>query len=163
MLSLTPPSVRRIASRQAELNNVEAIVDPSALTFTLDASQADKRQVSDEHFHIGCCLLRACGQGDEARVAEILSQEPLMSTFLDYDGRTALHVAASEGHLDLVRSLVKSGAKLNVNDRWGGSPLDDAMRHRHDDVVHFLRGCGGRLGVSDRGTALILASRWAEP
>lgn len=163
MLNKTPPTVRRIASHKDELNKVEAIVDPSALTFTLNASQADKRRVSEEHFHLGCCLLRACGQGDEARVAEILSQEPLMSTFLDYDGRTALHVAASEGHLDLVRSLVKNGAKLNVNDRWGGSPLDDAMRHRHDDVVNFLRRCGGRLGVSDRGTALILASRWAEP
>lgn len=134
------------------------IVDPNGLAFTLDASQQDKRLVTDAHFHLGCDLLRACGAGDEAKVGQILSDEPRMSTFRDYDGRTALHVAAAEGRLELTRLLMKSGVKLNANDRWGGSPLDDAMRHRHEDVARFLRSCGGRLGVSDRGAALILAA-----
>ena len=45
--------------------------------------------------------------------------------FRDYDRRTALHVAASEGHLDVVKYLVRLGANVNRSDRWGGSPLDE--------------------------------------
>ena len=134
----------------------------SESNFTLDASQQDQRWVHESHFRLGCDLLRACGQNDEAKAAHILTTEPRMSTFKDYDGRTALHVAASEGRLALVKYLLKSGAHINVSDRWGGSPLDDAMRHRHDEVQSLLRSSGGRLGVSGHGEALILAASRGE-
>lgn len=32
----------------------------------------------------------------------------------DYDGRTALGVAASEGHLDVVKYLISKGADVNI-------------------------------------------------
>ena len=127
--------------------------------FTLDASQQDQRWVHESHFHAGCDMLRACGTGDETKVAQIIAARPRMVTFKDYDGRTALHVAASEGRLSLVRFLIKAGAQINVSDRWGGSPLDDAMRHRHDDVQSLIRSSGGILGVSGNATeGLILAA-----
>ena len=75
----------------------------SESNFTLDSTQDDPRFVRDRHFRVGCELLRACGTNDEGKVARILEAEPRMSTFKDYDGRTALHVAASEGRLELVR------------------------------------------------------------
>ena len=47
----------------------------------------------------------------------------------DYDGRTPLHLAASEGHSDLVSYIIKQGVKnINPIDRWGSTPYDDAMR-----------------------------------
>ena len=62
----------------------------------------------------------------------------------DYDKRTALHLAASEGHFETVRFLVdECGAEVNPIDRWGGSPLDDATRSKHALVAAFLRGRGG--------------------
>ena len=130
--------------------------------FTLDTTQQDQRLVREKHFHFGCDMLRACGTGDEAKVAQILAARPRMITFKDYDGRTALHVAASEGRLSLVRFLIKAGAQINVSDRWGGSPLDDAMRHRHDDVQSLVRSSGGRLGVSGNAEGLILAASRGE-
>ena len=42
----------------------------------------------------------------------------------DYDKRTALHLAAGEGHADVVQLLCERGANVNIEDRWGGRPLD---------------------------------------
>jgi len=78
--------------------------------------------------------------------------------FRDYDRRTALHVAASEGYLDIVRLLLHRGARINRSDRWGGSPLDDAHRHRHTDVAVYLRAKGGATGSADQTTNLITAA-----
>ena len=46
----------------------------------------------------------------------------------DYDKRTCLHLAASEGLLSVARFLLEAGAELNAKDRWGGTPLRDAVR-----------------------------------
>ncbi|MEM7449514.1 MAG: glutaminase A [Myxococcota bacterium] len=56
----------------------------------------------------------------------------------DYDFRTPLHLAAAEGHLDIVRYLVSNGANLNARDRWGTIPADDAKRHGRHAVVEML-------------------------
>lgn len=68
--------------------------------------------------------------------------------FRDYDFRTPLHLAASEGHVDICRFLVAKGARINRTDRWGGSPLDDAHREQHREVVAYLREQGARFGNS---------------
>ena len=42
----------------------------------------------------------------------------------DYDKRTALHLAASEGLLPVVTALIDElGASLSLVDRWGGTPF----------------------------------------
>ena len=70
----------------------------------------------------------------------------------DYDQRTALHLAASNGRLTVVACLVDElGANVSPIDRWGGTPLDDAVRHSHTDVREFLEGKGALRGVSQPG------------
>lgn len=56
----------------------------------------------------------------------------------DYDGRTCLHVASGMGHIDIVRYLLNNGANVNVYDRFGGSPRDDAIRYGRDDITELL-------------------------
>nr|ALN69379.1 glutaminase variant 4 [Rattus norvegicus] len=58
----------------------------------------------------------------------------------DYDSRTALHVAAAEGHIDVVKFLIEA-CKVNpfVKDRWGNIPLDDAVQFNHLEVVKLLQ------------------------
>ena len=65
----------------------------------------------------------------------------------DYDRRTAMHLAASEGKLEAVRFLVEvAGADHSPRDRWLGTPLDDATRHDHFEVIVYLKSNGGEEG-----------------
>ncbi|XP_013916646.1 PREDICTED: glutaminase liver isoform, mitochondrial-like [Thamnophis sirtalis] len=58
----------------------------------------------------------------------------------DYDSRTALHVAAAEGHLEVVKFLIEA-CRVNpfVKDRWGNIALDDAIQFHHLEVVKLLK------------------------
>jgi hypothetical protein len=46
----------------------------------------------------------------------------------DYDFRYPLHLAAAEARVLVVSFLLSISADPNCTDRWGGTPLDDALR-----------------------------------
>ena len=56
----------------------------------------------------------------------------------DYDGRTCIHLAASEGRTEIIKFLIGKKVNLSPKDRWGGTPLDDAKRHGHIEVQVLL-------------------------
>ena len=81
----------------------------------------------------------------------------------DYHQRTALHLASSNGHIAMVRHLVlQHGAYLNVVDRYGGTPMMDAVRQRHAEVVAFLKRTGAVFDPDvSKGLSLIeLCTCW---
>eukprot|EP00804_Cyclotella_cryptica_P002973 CCRYP_005992-RA/>CCRYP_005992-RA protein AED:0.35 eAED:0.35 QI:679/1/1/1/0/0/2/283/442 len=78
--------------------------------------------------------------------------------FRDYDRRSPLHLASSEGHLEIVKSLLEQGARINRSDRWGNSPMDDAYRHKHFDVMEYLRNHGGTFGSTSQATNFLAAA-----
>uniref|UniRef100_A0ACB8G676 Uncharacterized protein n=1 Tax=Sphaerodactylus townsendi TaxID=933632 RepID=A0ACB8G676_9SAUR len=49
----------------------------------------------------------------------------------DYDGRTPLHIASCEGNLEIVTYLLESGATVYAKDRFGATPLMNAIRFRY--------------------------------
>lgn len=50
------------------------------------------------------------------------------------DNATALHMAANEGHTDIVKVLLGSGASVNALDEDGASPLAYAMKRNHTET-----------------------------
>ena len=56
----------------------------------------------------------------------------------DYDGRTALHLAASDGQIDAAKYLLAHDHPIHVLDRWNSTPLDDARREKRDAVVELM-------------------------
>ncbi|XP_046647424.1 glutaminase liver isoform, mitochondrial-like isoform X1 [Daphnia pulicaria] len=61
-------------------------------------------------------------------------------TQTDYDNRTALHLAAAEGHLDCVDFLLKYCAvPPSPADRWGQTPKDEAVRFNHTAVAELIQ------------------------
>jgi ankyrin repeat protein len=59
-------------------------------------------------------------------------------------GRTALMIAAAEGHLDVVRLLVEAGSDLNIADAEGSTALSLARSYGHLDVAALLEAAGAR-------------------
>jgi len=72
----------------------------------------------------------------------------------DYDGRTALHIACCEGHVDVVKHLLDLGAPVHVRDRYGDTPLDDALTFRRAAVVSMLRQTGAHLNMPPSNLAV---------
>ncbi|KAK1263128.1 Potassium channel KOR2 [Acorus gramineus] len=72
----------------------------------------------------------------------------------DYDGRTALHLAASRGYEDIARFLIKRGVNVNCIDKFGNSPLLEAINFGHDRVSKLLLENGAILSLDDPGSYL---------
>ena len=64
----------------------------------------------------------------------------------DYDRRTPLHLSSAEGRRRIVRYLIDHGAPLDPVDRWGNTPLDEAVRHNQTHVAELLRQAGAKRG-----------------
>ncbi|XP_019071393.1 serine/threonine-protein kinase VIK-like isoform X3 [Solanum lycopersicum] len=63
-------------------------------------------------------LLHCSGLGDKEGVMQEL-EKGVEPNLVDYDKRTALHLAASEGCEEIVVLLLEKGADVNSTDRWG--------------------------------------------
>ena len=102
-------------------------------------------------------MCSASALGDAEALARLIASGADVDV-ADYDGRTALHLAASEGHASAAELLISKGACLTAVDRWGGTPLHDAIRHRHRALVELLRRHGARLTATPAAELCALAA-----
>uniref|UniRef100_A0AAY4E601 glutaminase n=1 Tax=Denticeps clupeoides TaxID=299321 RepID=A0AAY4E601_9TELE len=98
-----------------------------------------RREGGDQRVKSVINLLFAAYSGDVSALRRLALSSMDMEQ-RDYDSRTALHVAAAEGHTEVIRFLLEA-CKVNPvpRDRWGNTPLDEAMHFGHHDVVTLLQ------------------------
>ena len=66
-------------------------------------------------------LIVAASKGDLAEVKSLVESDGIDVNSSAFDGRTALHLAANEGRLEVVNYLLSAKANPNVVDRCGGN------------------------------------------
>jgi ankyrin repeat protein len=157
LLRATQSIVHRLLQKQAEdryqscqglIHDLRAVLQALALhesTLAAVASGAcapasapatGSRQPPTDQL-ISLCALAARGDLDGVKAA--LDAESDLLNSVDYDLRTPLHLAASEGQIEVVRFLLSHPAlRINPVDRWGSTPYSDAMRGGHRQVAEML-------------------------
>jgi len=93
-------------------------------------------------------LLFFASVGDLARCQRIARLWKLKvgdSACCDYDKRTPLHLAASEGCYKVTEWLLSQGAAVNALDRFRRTPLEDAARGEFSEVAKLLIAKGGKV------------------
>lgn len=93
-----------------------------------------KQQTSVETVAILCW---AAAHGDLHAIKVLAAAGADLSTG-NYDGRTPMHLAATEGKLSVVKYLLAHDVDPDPVDRWGNTPAIDAERNGHHDVVALL-------------------------
>ncbi len=99
----------------------------------------------------GCATLPplhgAARQGQAEKVRELLGKTNIDSIDPE-SGATALHHAASQGHIEVVRLLIERGANVNSKQRmFGYSPLNSAST---GEVVRLLLENGADIEYAER-------------
>ena len=84
-------------------------------------------------------LLFAAKAGDVTALRSLHMQGADMEA-ADYDGRTALHLAAAEGHIEAVKFILEVGQVApEPTDRWGVTPYQEAVRFDHTIVAKYIK------------------------
>ncbi|MFD9550631.1 glutaminase A [Nocardia salmonicida] len=110
-----------------------------SLTVDESSSKRDPRRKRNEgQVEATIRLLWSASRGDLDELRALLATG-VEAGAADYDGRTALHVAAAEGHLAVVQFLIDHGADASAHDRWGGTPLTDAERGGYTRIADALK------------------------
>eukprot|EP00912_Choanoflagellata_sp_UC4_P001666 UC4_evm3s1059 len=95
-------------------------------------------------------MCSAASLGNVEVLKNIKAEHNLHVDAADYDLRTALHVAAAEGHEELVRYLIREGANVHSKDRSGLTAIVDAVRAKHLGCISALREAGSLIPLDRR-------------
>lgn len=102
---------------------------------------------------IGRCVRADMDPGlenDYVRLLDILLSAGTPVDDQDIAGLTALHYAATwSGTSDLIKVLLKHKANVNLQDRFGASPLLIAIERDFVETIRTLLDGGADLGVTD--------------
>jgi len=85
-----------------------------------------------------CKRLLFAAQSGDLNEMSALHQLGLSMDIVDYDYRTAGHIAACNNQIQALRFLKKAGANLLLEDRWGSSPYDEARRCGRHEAASLL-------------------------
>jgi len=83
-------------------------------------------------------LCQYASKGNHKSLLKYLTGMQLDGDSGDYDRRIPLHLAAANGQLDACKVLIAHRANPSQKDRWGRTPLLEAIENEHDKIINFL-------------------------
>ena len=137
------------AAAHGELQALAALrVSGAQMTLALAASSGEYEQLrlllrtaDSRERHLALALAAQYGYALSVEILLDAGEDPdRFNPIGAHSHSTALHQAAFNGHLDVVKLLVKRGARVDVKDiLFGGTPLDWAIHGGRTSVEAFLR------------------------
>ena len=145
-----------LSASEGNLKVVEALIEEGANVSAKDRWGQTPLQdaVNNHHGHVIELLQRHGAKldyedpGEMLRAAAIAGDLKRMKQLIDngvdpngsnYDNRTAFHLAAAAGKLEVLYYLLAVGAKVNVRDRWDGTPLENAVIQGEEVCAMLLK------------------------
>jgi len=126
-----PPTVKTTTHRVSPPNiNTSSIPRNTSFNHSPRSEDAEEARIG--------LLLSAAQRDSVDRVLNLLESGVNVNA-CDYDRRTALHVACSDGSANVVQVLIEEGADINAKDRFHHTPLDDAVSNGHGEIAERLR------------------------
>ncbi len=104
-------------------------------------------------------IFTAANRGDVKMTAALLKRNPDLAKSRSKGGFTPVHLAAINGHYEIVRLLVEAGAGVNEKNLDGATALIKAVQGGHLAVVNLLIEAGADVNLKDEAgsNALFLA------
>lgn len=135
----TPPQTNLIQCGGVELGDQEATPTfKMEVAFASGAKSDEKAKAKAKALsQMAGELCTAAVEGDLPTLQQLLQAGHVVNAG-DYDRRTAIHIAASEGNKQVVAYLLSQSADPTARDRWGHTALDEATRAGHREVVELL-------------------------
>jgi PAS domain S-box-containing protein len=96
-------------------------------------------------------FVNAAARGDAEEIKALIDEGTIDIDEGEHDGRSALHLAVSEGHSSVVKVLCEAGANVNAPDRWNHRPLDEAERNQETACTAILKCFGAEHGKGKLG------------
>ncbi|CAJ1328116.1 unnamed protein product [Effrenium voratum] len=103
--------------------------------------------------HMSTTFINAAAEGNVEQVELLLRKRVFVDT-ANSDVRSAMHLAAAEGRDHVIKILIKAEGNVNVQDRWNGTPLRDAVLGKFSAVIELLMDQNADLNLEDPATAL---------
>ncbi|KAI9277638.1 asparaginase-domain-containing protein [Sporodiniella umbellata] len=134
----------KVAARQQLENKPDSLVEED-LTMSVEEEMVAQKA-------LGPVLLCSAASSNDLEGLQLLVEsmgDLINLNCIDYGGRAPLHVACREGHLDIVKYLLLHGSSIHFRDRYGHTPLFDAVHEKRADIVKVLREAGAYLAEAE--------------
>jgi ankyrin len=92
-------------------------------------------------------LFHAAAVGDAHKVYSLIYLQECDPSQRTADGFTALHYAALSGKIEVIRVLLRAGAKVNAESRNCVTPLHCAVGQGYADVAQLLLDAGAHMDI----------------